>query len=174
MNLAAPYWCPAYVGIGSNLDSPEKQVRAAFDELRSLPGTVVTGTSSLYKSAPFGPVEQGDFINAAASLVTQLAPHELLSELRALEDRHGRNRDVARWGPRTMDLDLLVYSDKVIGDDLLTVPHPGIRERNFVLMPLCELAPHLIVPGLGSVVALTELVMASGGRIQKIPALSNP
>ena len=172
MRSAAQYWCPAYVGIGSNLDSPKNQVLSAIDELGSLPDTIVTGASSLFQSAPLGSVEQGDFVNAVVALLTQLSAHDLLTELRTIEDNHDRNRAAERWGPRTLDLDLLVFSDKRISDDVLTVPHPGIPERNFVLLPLCELAPHLIVPGLGPVAVLTELVRASGGRIEKIPEVS--
>ena len=161
-------WCPAYVGIGSNLESPQQQVEAAIRELSALPDTVVTQSSSLFRSAPFGPVEQGDFVNAVAAIMTQLTAHQLLTELRTIEDNHGRTRDGERWGPRTLDLDLLVFSDEQIADDVLTVPHPGISERNFVLLPLNELAPHLIVPGQGSVATLTHAVKISGGRIVKI------
>lgn len=161
-------WCPAYVGIGSNLESPQEQVVAAIRELGALPETVVTRSSSLFRSAPFGPVEQGDFVNAVAAMMTQLTAHQLLSKMRTIEDNHGRNRDGERWGPRTLDLDLLVFSDAQIDDDVLTLPHPGISERNFVLLPLCELAPHLIVPGIGSVASLTDAVRNSGGRIERI------
>ena len=165
-------WCPAYVGIGSNLDSPRDQVLAAIGDLDSLPDTIVTGSSSLFRSAPFGPVEQGDFINAVAAVMTQLSAHQLLFELRTIEDSHGRKRDGERWGPRTLDLDLLIFGDEKINDDVLTVPHPGISERNFVLLPLCELAPHLIVPGMGSVTALTDAVTDSGDRIERIQEIS--
>jgi len=161
-------WCPAYVGIGSNLESPQQQVEAAIRDLSALPDTVVTRSSSLFRSAPFGPIEQGDFVNAVAAIMTQLTAHQLLTELRTIEDNHGRTRDGERWGPRTLDLDLLVFSDEQIADDVLTVPHPGISERNFVLLPLNELAPHLIVPGQGSVATLTHAVKGSGGRIERI------
>ena len=172
MSSAAQYFHPAYIGIGSNLDSPESQVRSAVDELGSLPDTIVTGASSLYQSAPFGPVEQGDFVNAVVALLTRLSAHELLSQLQVIENNHSRNRDVERWGPRTLDLDLLVFSEQRINDDVLTVPHPGISERNFVLLPLCELAPHLIVPGLGSVEMLAAGACTSGGRIEKISSIA--
>ncbi len=172
MPSATTRWCPAYVGIGSNLDSPQDHVVAAIEELGALPETGVTGASSLFRSAPFGPVEQGDFVNAVVAMMTRLSAHELLREMRTIEDNHGRKRDGERWGPRTLDLDLLVFSDEVINDDVLTVPHPGISERNFVLLPLCELAPHLIVPGLGSVASLTDVVRSSGGRIERMTAAS--
>jgi 2-amino-4-hydroxy-6-hydroxymethyldihydropteridine diphosphokinase len=168
MRAAATRWCPAYVGIGSNLDSPEKQVLAAITALGTLPDTVVTRVSSSYRSEPMGPVRQADFVNAVAAMLTVLAPHKLLAELRAIEDVQGRKRDGESWGPRTIDLDLLVFGNEEIDDDTLTVPHPGIRARNFVLLPLCELAPHLIVPGVGTVAALTSAVSTSGGRIEKI------
>jgi 2-amino-4-hydroxy-6-hydroxymethyldihydropteridine diphosphokinase len=168
MSSHAMRWCPAYVGIGSNLDSPQDHVLAAIRELSTLPDTLVTRSSSLFRSAPFGPVEQGDFINAVAAIMTQLSAHQLLTELRTIEDDHGRNRDGERWGPRTLDLDLLVFSNEQVNDDVLTLPHPGIRERNFVLLPLCELAPHLIVPGLGSVARLTDAVRNSADRIERI------
>jgi 2-amino-4-hydroxy-6-hydroxymethyldihydropteridine diphosphokinase len=161
-------WCPAYVGIGSNLESPQDQVVAAIRELSALPVTVVTRSSSLFRSAPFGPIEQGDFVNAVAAMMTQLTAHQLHTEMRTIEDNHGRTRDGERWGPRTLDLDLLVFSDEQIADDVLTVPHPGISERNFVLLPLNELAPHLIVPGQGSIATLTNAVKGSGGRIERI------
>jgi 2-amino-4-hydroxy-6-hydroxymethyldihydropteridine diphosphokinase len=165
-------WCPAYVGIGSNLESPQEQVVSAIREISALPDTVVTRSSSLFRSAPYGPIEQGDFVNAVAAIMTQLTAHQLLSEMRTIEDNHGRARDGERWGPRTLDLDLLVYSDEQIADDVLTVPHPGISERNFVLLPLYELAPHLIVPGQGSVTTLTNAVIKSGGRIERIQEAS--
>jgi 2-amino-4-hydroxy-6-hydroxymethyldihydropteridine diphosphokinase len=168
MRAAAARWCPAYVGIGSNLDSPEEQVLTAIAALGSLPDTVVTSVSSLYRSEPMGPVRQADFVNAVAAMLTLLSPHKLLAELRAIEDAQGRKRDGEYWGPRTIDLDLLVFGSEEIDDGTLTVPHPGIRARNFVLLPLCELAPQLIVPGVGTVAALTSAVSASGGRIEKI------
>lgn len=143
------HWRPAYIGLGSNLDDPEKQVRAAFERLGDLPQSRLIRRSSLWRSAAFGGVEQPDFVNAAASLVTCLAPDELLVELQRIEDEQGRDRDVVRWGPRVLDLDLLVYSDAVIDRPDLKVPHPGIAERNFVLLPLREIAPHIRIPGLG-------------------------
>lgn len=161
-------WSPAYVGIGSNLNSPEEQVRQAILELKSLPDCRVTSVSALYRSAPMGPADQADFINAVAALLTSLTPHALLATLQGIEDAHGRKRYGERWGPRTLDLDLLIFGSRIIEDDDLTVPHPGIRERNFVLLPLCELAPQLNVPGMGAVSALTQVVADSEARIEKI------
>ena len=149
-----PHWFPAYVGIGSNLDSPARQVEDAVSRLRAIRETRVVRVSSLYRSAPFGGVEQPDFVNAAAALLTQLAPGDLLAELQAIEDQRGRERGGVRWGPRVLDLDLLVYGGVKLEDEHLTVPHPGIAERNFVLLPLGEIAPDLVIPGLGRVASI--------------------
>jgi 2-amino-4-hydroxy-6-hydroxymethyldihydropteridine diphosphokinase len=168
MNAQRLRWQPAYIGVGSNLDEPRDQVRQAILELKELPDCVVTAVSALYQSAPMGPQDQPDFINAAVAMLTHMTPHQLLDALQIIEDDHGRRRDGQHWGPRTIDLDLLVFGGMRISDKVLTVPHPGIRERNFVLLPLCELAPQLIVPGVGTVTALTDAVLSSGDRIEKI------
>ena len=172
MNSPGARWRPVYIGIGSNLDSPKEQVAKAIDELRALPNCVITGVSSLYLSAPVGPSDQPDFINAVAAMLTRISAHELLSALQDIEVAHNRDRSGRRWGPRTLDLDLLVYSTQVIADNILSVPHPRIRERNFVLLPLCELAPHLIVPGSGSVTEMARAISSSNVRIEKISAIS--
>jgi 2-amino-4-hydroxy-6-hydroxymethyldihydropteridine diphosphokinase len=140
----------AFVGIGSNQDDPERQVRRAIAALQELPRTDLVVRSSLYRSAPFGPVKQPDFVNAVAQLETELDAAGLFRQLQAIEQRQGRLRG-KRWGPRIIDLDLLVFADQVIGTKVLNVPHPGIAERNFVLLPLQEIAPDLIIPGLGKV-----------------------
>ena len=137
----------AYVGLGSNLDDPIEQVIAAFEALSALPGTRVTARSTLYGSRPMGPADQPDYVNAVARLDTELGPHELLEQLQAIEDRAGRNRSGPRWGPRTLDLDLLAHGDIECDDGGLTLPHPGITERAFVLVPLAEIAPALVLPG---------------------------
>jgi len=143
------HWMPAYVGLGSNLDGPARQLEIAFRLLGDIRRTRVVKRSSLYRSVPFGGVEQPDFVNAAASLLTQLTAQELLLELQRIEDERGRDRGEVRWGPRVLDLDLLVYSNQTIDEPGLSVPHPGIGERNFVLLPLGEIAPELSIPGLG-------------------------
>ena len=145
----------AYIGLGSNLDDPAAQVRRALDLLVSLPGSRLYSHSSLYRSAPLGPADQPDYVNAVAALDTDLDAHALLHELQAIETEQGRVRGDQRWGPRTLDLDLLLYGDAVINDAELTVPHPGLPVRAFVLYPLMEIAPDLMVPGRGS---LQELV----------------
>ena len=151
-------WIPVYVGLGSNLDDPEQQVREALRELSSLPATRLIRSSRLYRNPPMGPVDQPDYVNAVAHLLTSLTARELLAELQRLERRHGRVRqDADRWGPRRLDLDLLTYGSSTIDEPGLQVPHPGIRERNFVLFPLLEIAPALEIPGLG---AVTELAAA--------------
>ncbi len=149
MSEQRPHWYPAYVGLGSNLQSPGRQIEDAFGLLEQIADSLLVRRSSIYRSAPFGGVEQPDFINAAASLLTRLPPMELLRELQAIENQQGRERGDVRWGPRTLDLDLLVYSDRTLNEPDLTVPHPGIAERNFVLLPLREIAPGLVIPGLG-------------------------
>jgi 2-amino-4-hydroxy-6-hydroxymethyldihydropteridine diphosphokinase len=145
---------PAYVALGSNLDDPRAQVGRAFDALAALPQTRLVLRSSLYSSAPLGPVEQPDFVNAVAGVLTGLEPETLLVALKDLEVRLGRARPVVRWGPRRIDLDLLVHGSARSATGELALPHPGIAERAFVLAPLAEIAPDLDVPGLGRVRAL--------------------
>ena len=145
------HWYPAYIGIGSNLQGPARQVEAAANLLGEQDGIRVEATSSLYRSTAFGGIEQPDFVNAVAAVLTTLAPVDLLAQLKAIENRQGRDGDEVRWGPRVIDLDLLVYSGQTIDEPALAVPHPGIGERNFVLLPLVEIAPDLVVPGLGRV-----------------------
>ena len=159
-------WRPAYIGIGSNLDGPGRQVQSAFDALAELPETRLIGRSSLYRSAPLGGIEQPEFVNAAASLLTQLEAGALLEALKAIERSRGREASDLRWGPRVLDLDLLAYSGLVADEDGMTIPHPGIAERNFVLLPLRELAPDLVIPGLGRVAALS--VNTQEPRIERI------
>ena len=145
------HWYPAYVGLGSNMQGPERQLEDAFELLAGIPRTRLIKKSSLYRSAPFGGVEQPDFVNAAAALMTRLSAAELLIELQRIENERGRERGDVQWGPRILDLDLLVYSNQKINEHGLIVPHPGIGERNFVLLPLGEVAPGLIIPGLGHI-----------------------
>jgi 2-amino-4-hydroxy-6-hydroxymethyldihydropteridine diphosphokinase len=151
---AAAHWYPAYIGLGSNLQKPAQQIEEALGLVSEIPETRLVSVSSLYRSAPFGGVEQPDFVNAVASLMTQLVPLELLARLQEVENRQGRERDETRWGPRVLDLDLLVYSGQTIDEPDLSVPHPGIGERNFVLLPLGEIAPDLAIPGLGRVASI--------------------
>ena len=144
-----PYWRPAYIGLGSDLQMPARQIEEAFELLAEIEGSRLVRRSSLYRSTPFGGIEQPDFVNAAAAVLTTLEPSEFFAELQAIEKRQGRERDCARWGPRVLDLDLLVYGGQIIEQPGITVPHPGIAERHFVLLPRGEIAPDLGIPGLG-------------------------
>lgn len=150
-----------FIGIGANLDDPLAQVRTALDELAQLPQTRLLNASPLYRTPPMGPPGQADYVNAVAELSTSLAPHALLDELQRLERAHRRVR-AERWGPRTLDLDLLLYGEATIADERLSVPHPGLATRAFVLLPLADLAPDLEVPGLRRVRELADAADRSG------------
>jgi 2-amino-4-hydroxy-6-hydroxymethyldihydropteridine diphosphokinase len=140
----------AFIGLGSNLGDSAATIRRAFAELAQLPGTQLLKSSSLYRTAPIAADAdaQPDYVNAVAELDTDLSPIDLLASLLALEARHGRERSVAD-APRTLDLDLLLYGDQVIVQPGLTVPHPRMHLRAFVLKPLIEIAPDCEIPGLG-------------------------
>ena len=155
-------WQPAYIGVGSNLEVPRAQVLAAIERLGHMPRTRLVLVSGLYRSRPFGPVEQPDFVNAVAGILTQLAPTALLQELHGIESAMGRPGRHERWGPRIIDLDLLALGSERRKEPELTLPHPGIVERNFVLYPLAEIAPDLELPGLGRVADLAAAVTAEG------------
>jgi 2-amino-4-hydroxy-6-hydroxymethyldihydropteridine diphosphokinase len=146
-------WRPAYVAIGSNLDSPRERVLEAFERTNDLPSTRSELRSRLYLSRPMGPQDQPHFVNAAVGLLTQLAPEDLLAELLGLERAMGRERH-ERWGPRLIDLDLLWMVDCPVATSELTLPHPGVSTRNFVLYPLADICPTLNIPGYGSVLDL--------------------
>jgi 2-amino-4-hydroxy-6-hydroxymethyldihydropteridine diphosphokinase len=156
--MKLPVWTPAYIGIGSNLDNPRQQVERGIDALGSLPQSQLISRSSLYRSAPMGPQDQPYFVNAATGLLTQLDAASLLSRLKALEKKLGRNEPIVRWGPRVIDFDLLVYDSAQFASDELRVPHPGIAERAFVLVPLMQIAPHLDVPGIGRIEKLAAQI----------------
>ena len=144
----------AHVGLGSNLGEREATLRAALARLAGAPGVAVTAVSSFRETEPVGIEEQPRFINAAAALETELGPRALLELLLAIERELGRTRAGPRFGPRTIDLDLLLYGDVRVDEPGLTVPHPRLHERSFVLEPLAELDPTLVVPGRGSVATL--------------------
>lgn len=147
----APAATRALVGLGSNLDDPERQVRRALDALDRIAQTRLLRHSRLFRSAPWGGVAQPAFVNAAAELATGLGPHELLAALLAIEREQGRVRDGARWGPRTLDLDLLTFDALHLDEPGLTLPHPHIAERAFVLVPLADLDADLAIAGVGRV-----------------------
>ena len=145
---------PAFVALGSNLDDPRTQVTRAFAALAEIPATTVTARSRLYRSAPWGVTAQPEFVNAVAGLETQLGPRALLQALLAIERAAGRERGGERWGPRVLDLDLLVHGETALDEAGLHLPHPHLHERAFVLMPLAEIAPGLDIHGRGRVAEL--------------------
>lgn len=151
----------AYIGLGSNLHDPKRQVLSAREALAAQPAIREVAFSSLYRSAPMGPKDQPDYINAVMALSTTLDALALLDRLQAIENQHGRER-LERWGARTLDLDLLVYGEAILSHPRLSVPHVGIEHREFVLYPLAEIAPDLVVPGLGPVQQLVSICPRKG------------
>lgn len=145
----------AYIGLGSNLDNPQLQVKSALQALDRISETKLIQHSALYRSAPVGFLNQPDFINAVAEVETSLAPKALLNSLLLVEQQYGRTREF-RNAPRTLDLDLLLYGDITHQELGLTVPHPQMHKRAFVLQPLLEIAPYLIIPELGAVAELLQ------------------
>lgn len=145
----------AYIGIGSNLGDKERYIKRALEALDRSPGLRVKRAASLYRTAPLGYTEQDWFLNTVAEVETFLGPHELLYLLLSIEDDLERTRSI-RWGPRTVDLDLLLYGGEKIDSGDLTVPHPRMGERAFVMVPLAELAPGLLIPGRGRAAELAE------------------
>ena len=154
-------WRPAYVAIGSNLESPRDRVLEAMTHVAALSGVRSLSASRLYISKPMGPQDQPDFVNAAIGFLTTLNPRELLTELLGIERSMGRNRQ-ERWGPRVIDLDLLWMVDAAVDEPGLTVPHPGVSIRNFVLYPLADIAPMIKIPQLGAVLDLKNSVGGDG------------
>ena len=152
----------AYIGLGSNLQNPIQQITTAIEQLMQLPNSVLHTHSSLYLSRPMGPPDQPAYINAVAWLKTRLHATTLLAELQNIERQHGRLRKTERWGPRTLDLDILVYGNYSIKNQELTIPHPGIKWREFVLYPLHEINKNLMIPGLGSVHRITQRCASNG------------
>ena len=145
----------AYIALGSNLQQPRRQLQTAFAALARLPDTQLIAQSSLYRSAPVGYMNQPDFVNAVAAIRTALTPRALLDALLAIEREHGRVREFAN-APRTLDLDIVLYGERVIREPGLTVPHPRMHERAFVLVPLAQIAPGVQVPGSGRVCDLLQ------------------
>lgn len=152
-----------YIGLGSNLGNtpadtslltPQSRIENAVAELKQLPQSQWQACSPLYRSAPVGPQDQPDYINAVAAVLTELAPESLLDALQAIELAQGRQRDGLRWGARTLDLDILLYGDRMIATSRLQVPHPEMAHRGFVLQPLHDLAPDIMIPEQGTVTEL--------------------
>jgi len=160
--MSAQRWTPAYVGLGSNLDGPAAQIERAFVALARLPGTQLVARSRRYRSRPLGPQDQPDFVNAVAGLITRLPAEQLLGQLQQLEVDLGRAQPIRRWGPRLIDFDLLLYGVHSQSTPTLTLPHPGLLERNWVLHPLKDIAPALEVPGRGRVAELAAGIGTEG------------
>lgn len=148
----------AFVGLGSNLGRPAARVREAIAALAKLEETRLVRSSPLYRNPAVGPGRQPDYVNAVAELATTLGPHALLDALQAIEQRMGRERGPVRWAPRVIDLDLLLYGERRIDDERLTVPHPRMAERAFVLYPLADVAPDLVIPGEGPIAGMLRRV----------------
>ncbi|THC26739.1 2-amino-4-hydroxy-6-hydroxymethyldihydropteridine diphosphokinase [Enterobacter sp. AD2-3] len=137
----------AYIAIGSNLASPLEQVNAAVQALGEIPQSKIVAVSSFYRTPPLGPQDQPDYLNAAVILETELGPEELLDNTQRIELQQGRVRKAERWGPRTLDLDIMLFGHETINTERLTVPHYDMKNRGFMLWPLFEVAPDLIFPG---------------------------
>tara|TARA_R110002049_G_scaffold147342_1_gene310093 strand:- start:58455 stop:58955 length:501 start_codon:yes stop_codon:yes gene_type:complete len=152
----------AYIGIGSNLQNPFLQVTSAIEQLDLITDSDLISHSSLYLSRPMGPPDQPPYVNAVAWLTTRLTAHSLLLKLQSIENEHGRIRKGEHWGPRTLDLDILVYGNYMIKNQALTVPHPGIKYREFVLYPLHEVNKNLMIPSLGAIHRIQPRCYANG------------
>jgi 2-amino-4-hydroxy-6-hydroxymethyldihydropteridine diphosphokinase len=161
MTKSRPHWWPVYVALGSNLDNPREQVLSAFKALGAIGDSRLILKSRLYRSPPLDGTDQPEYVNAAAGMLTQLGATAFLHELQAIEKQRGRVRDKKRWSARTLDLDLLVFGSEKICNDELTVPHPGIASRTFVLMPLRDIAPTLRIPGLAPIPELLRNLESS-------------
>ncbi|MEZ8188954.1 MULTISPECIES: 2-amino-4-hydroxy-6-hydroxymethyldihydropteridine diphosphokinase [Vibrio] len=152
----------AYIAVGSNLADPVSQANLAIETLKNLPRTTFVATSQLYSSTPMGPQNQPDYINAVVAIKTELTPIELLDCTQKIEQEQGRVRKDERWGPRTLDLDIVLYGNEVIDSERLTVPHYGMKEREFVLYPLSEIAPSLQLPDGTELTELLKIVDKNG------------
>ncbi|MGI9264746.1 MAG: 2-amino-4-hydroxy-6-hydroxymethyldihydropteridine diphosphokinase [Gammaproteobacteria bacterium] len=157
-------WVKAFIGLGSNLGEPKHQVEEAITSLGLLADCRLIAHSSLYESDPMGPPDQPRYVNAVALLMTGLSAGGLLSTLQRIEDAHHRDRTVGRWGPRTLDLDLLLFGDQHSNDPKLILPHPGLTERNFVVYPLAQIAPQLVLPDGSTAAQLADRLGGEGLR----------
>ncbi len=155
----------AYIGLGSNLSDPQAQIIAALAKLKQLANCSVTAISSLYFSRPMGPQDQPDYMNAVVAIETQLSPIQLLDQLQNIENTAGRIRKDNRWGARILDLDILLFEDLIINTQRLIVPHYGLKLREFVLLPLAEIAADLILPDGSKVSQLANQIEKNGLKI---------
>ncbi|WP_240223726.1 2-amino-4-hydroxy-6-hydroxymethyldihydropteridine diphosphokinase [Rheinheimera hassiensis] len=155
-----------YIGLGANLDQPVAQLQQAVQALKQLTQSTLVAVSGFYGSKPMGPQDQPDYVNAVAAIDTALTAEQLLDALQQIEQQQGRKRKAERWGPRTLDLDILLYGNQVIATERLTVPHYGLRVREFVLYPLYEIAPQLNLPD-GTVLS-SLLAQVSQNGLQKL------
>ena len=160
-----------FIGLGSNLKDPAAQLARAVSALANLPETVLVAQSPFYASRPVGPQDQPDFVNGAAWLRTSLAPHQLLDELQEIEHKHGRER-LRHWGPRTLDLDILLFGNQVLDDDRLTIPHRELGNRDFALQPLLDLKADLTLPDGTPIAALRSQCPDNG--LRKLPPADYP
>jgi 2-amino-4-hydroxy-6-hydroxymethyldihydropteridine diphosphokinase len=159
-----------FLGLGSNVGDRASTIAKAIQELSALPDATFIRSSSLYETEPWGNHDQPAFLNAVVEIATQMQPHELLSNTLAIEARLGRVRE-ERWGPRTMDIDILLYDDLVMDDSILTIPHPRMRERRFVLVPLLEIAPMCVDPRSGMKWVETEKACSDTCHVTRVSDL---
>lgn len=155
----------AYIGLGSNLSDPENQIKSAVADIENLANCTLTQVSSLYFSRPMGPQDQPDYMNAVAEIDTSLSALSLLDKLQGIENKAGRIRKDNRWGPRILDLDILLFGDTTINTERLIVPHYGLKEREFVLIPLYEINHSLLLPSGESIKELRHNIDANGLKI---------
>jgi len=151
-----------YIGLGANLNDPISTVNKAIEELAVLPQSRFVSSSPLYISKPMGPADQPDYVNAVALIETQLTAHQVFELTCEIEQKHGRVRNGEHWGPRTLDLDILLFDQDQIDDETLTVPHYGIKEREFVIYPLLDISPNLVLPCGTEVDSLTDKIPLNG------------
>jgi 2-amino-4-hydroxy-6-hydroxymethyldihydropteridine diphosphokinase len=151
-----------YIGLGANLNQPEQTIRQALLELQKLDNVEFVTQSKLYSSAPMGPQDQPDYVNAVALVRIFLIAHDLFKLTCDIEQKHGRTRNGEHWGPRTLDLDILLFGQQMINDEHLTVPHYGMKEREFVIYPMLDISPDLVLPCGTKLQALTKSVSLNG------------
>ncbi|MBV1913276.1 MAG: 2-amino-4-hydroxy-6-hydroxymethyldihydropteridine diphosphokinase [Cycloclasticus sp.] len=155
----------AYIGLGSNLANPVQHILSAIDDIRAMENCSLKLISRLYETPPVGPQDQPNYINAAVKISTSLKPYELLATLQTIENQHGRTRETGRWGARTLDLDILLYDSIISNDPTLTLPHPELHNRAFVLYPLLDLDKDLEIPTLGKLQPLIKALNETPPRI---------